>query len=339
VQVTPYKDGFFWLWGDTNIAGYPLGNFQTTAGTSPGPGKPGCRGDTGIAFRYFTDGDDRKHVRKMVPLKEPGPVWLFGLLTVDRDGKETVLAHYTRHKSLAEIVEHGLVRFDDDAGTFVKVSTLEAANTWRFPRGNALRKDDYFYFASPFLHTRVKATWEAITDPKQYEAFVLDVEKGEYAWRRDAAPTTQADEQKLRTGGKLAADRAHYDVTDVASGAPVVIHGASVAWNAHRKKWLLIGVAMGGKGSPSLLGEVWYAEADAPTGPWRKAIKIASHPRYSFYNPRHHPFLDEAGGRVIYFEGTYTHTFSGNPNPTPRYDYNQVMYRLDLDDARLKALR
>jgi hypothetical protein len=38
---------------------------------------------------------------------------------------------------------------------------------------------------------------------------------------------------------------------------------------------------------------------------------------------------------VIYFEGTYTQTFSGNPEATPRYDYNQIMYRLDLDDPRL----
>jgi hypothetical protein len=45
--------------------------------------------------------------------------------------------------------------------------------------------------------------------------------------------------------------------------------------------------------------------------------------------------LDKENGRIIYFEGTYTTTFSGNPNPTPRYDYNQVMYRLDLSDRRL----
>src|SRR5207237_2155347 len=37
----------------------------------------------------------------------------------------------------------------------------------------------------------------------------------------------------------------------------------------------------------------------------------------------------------IFFEGTYSHTFSGSPEPTPRYDYNQVMYRLDLADPRL----
>jgi hypothetical protein len=45
--------------------------------------------------------------------------------------------------------------------------------------------------------------------------------------------------------------------------------------------------------------------------------------------------FDQKGGRVIYFEGTYTAEFSGNTDPTPRYDYNQIMYRLDLADGRL----
>ena len=45
--------------------------------------------------------------------------------------------------------------------------------------------------------------------------------------------------------------------------------------------------------------------------------------------------FDKEGGRIIFFEGTYTTTFSGNPDPTPRYDYNQVMYQLDLSDPRL----
>src|SRR5262249_9438325 len=85
----------------------------------------------------------------------------------------------------------------------------------------------------------------------------------------------------------------------------------------------------------SYLGEVWYAEADTPTGPWAYAVQVATHPRYDFYNPRQHPTFDQAGGRLIYFEGTYSHTFSGNQNPTPRYDYNQLMYRLDPADPRL----
>jgi len=55
-----------------------------------------------------------------------------------------------------------------------------------------------------------------------------------------------------------------------------------------------------------------------------------THNHYSFYNPVQDAFFDQDGGRIIYFEGTYTGTFSRNEDFTPRYDYNQIMYRLDL---------
>src|SRR5689334_337736 len=71
-------------------------------------------------------------------------------------------------------------------------------------------------------------------------------------------------------------------------------------------------------------------------GPWVYARKVVTHDDYTFYNPRQHPFFDQQGGRRIYFEGTYVTTFASDKAvPTPRYDYNQMMYRLDLDDARL----
>ena len=105
--------------------------------------------------------------------------------------------------------------------------------------------------------------------------------------------------------------------------------------NAYRQRWVLIAVQYGGK--PSFLGEVWYSEASAPVGPFLHAVKIATHDHYSFYNPTQHPFFDEDGGRRIYFEGTYASTFSGRKDRTPHYDYNQILYRLDLSDPRLKG--
>jgi hypothetical protein len=63
--------------------------------------------------------------------------------------------------------------------------------------------------------------------------------------------------------------------------------------------------------------------------------KIVTHSDYTLYNPKHHPYFDQESGRIVYFEGTYADTFSGAKFPTPRYNYNQVMYRLDLADERL----
>jgi len=85
----------------------------------------------------------------------------------------------------------------------------------------------------------------------------------------------------------------------------------------------------------SFLGEIWYAEADTPLGPWVYARKIVTHDKYTFYNVKQHPYFDKENGRVIFFEGTYTTFLSGAPEPTPRYDYNQIMYKLDLADQRL----
>ena len=90
-------------------------------------------------------------------------------------------------------------------------------------------------------------------------------------------------------------------------------------------------------GSSSYLGEIFMAAADAPEGPWVHARKIVTHDNYAFYNVAQRDFFDEDGGRLIYFEGTYTNTFSGTEVETPFFNYNQIMYRVDLADPRLLA--
>jgi len=127
-------------------------------------------------------------------------------------------------------------------------------------------------------------------------------------------------------------------MTDIDSRKPITPHGGSVCWNQWRQRWIMIFNQL--KGEQSYLGEVWYAEAPTPAGPWTCAKKIITHNRYSLYNPKQHPYFDRDNGRIIYLEGTYSTTFScDEKEATPRYDYNQLMYRVDLSDARLKDLR
>jgi hypothetical protein len=141
------------------------------------------------------------------------------------------------------------------------------------------------------------------------------------------------EQRRLVREGALSERDAPYLLVDVEGGAGVTPHAGSLAWNAHRRRWIaLFGQAAA---TPSFLGEIWFAEADSPTGPWAFARRVVTHDRMTFYNPVHHPFLDSDAGRVIRFEGTYTTTFSAAPAPTPRYEYNQILYRLDLADARL----
>jgi hypothetical protein len=123
------------------------------------------------------------------------------------------------------------------------------------------------------------------------------------------------------------------NLVSAADGKAVKLHSGSVAWNAWRKRWVTI--FMQTQGKPSPWGEIWYAEAASPLGPWGKAVKVLSHDNYTFYNPRAHPEFTLEDSPVLLFEGTYTQEFSNHPEPTPRYDYNQILYRLDLDDPRL----
>ncbi|MBI1369560.1 MAG: hypothetical protein GC162_13010 [Planctomycetes bacterium] len=299
VQTAIYHDRIYWFWGDTNRPEYPLGQFSTSGATSEMP--PKIDPSSGVNLQYFTD--KTGFSRPMIPLGKPGVVWIDGVVTVpDKDGRERLVCHYSRRKSLAEELEQGVAVFDDESEVFKPVVELPL-DAKLHPRGHAFIVTEgdakFIYFADPTAKVRVRATYEAMIDPAAYEA----IPGGD-------DPMT----------------------TDAATGKPVKLHAGSICWNAYRKKWIMIANQIGGT---SILGEVWYSEADAPSGPWKSAVKIVTHDQYSFYNPVQHDFFDEQDGRIIYFEGTYAATFSGNDHPTPRYDYNQMMYRLDLADERL----
>ena len=136
--------------------------------------------------------------------------------------------------------------------------------------------------------------------------------------------------------GHLSRDDAPVGLVDFETGVDVKLHRSSVHWNEFRQKWIMIGNESAGNGS--FLGEVWFAEAPTPEGPWKNAIKIATHGdptgelggSYSFYNPTQLPFFDEEGGRYVHFHGTYSTNFFDSAPETPLYEYNQVAYRLDL---------
>lgn len=273
-----------------------------------------------------------------MPSDQPGALWIFGLLTIEDQGRERLFGGYTRQQQLGKILEQGIAEYDDQAGIFRKATEARAGDFWHTPHGHAVRHQEFIYFTGPFAHTRVLAQADAVKDPAQYESYCFDTATQQWAWKKSTTPTTQQQEQQMRRDGTMKQTSAAYLMQD-ATGQSINMHGSSIQWNAWRNKWILIGVQSGKKSDPSALGEVWYSESDAITGPWRSAVKIASHPRYTFYNPVQHAFLQREGGKILYFEGTYTKQFSGNTEATMRYDYNQLMYRLDLSDQRLQPAR
>jgi len=357
VMATPYRGKIYWFYGDTERPGYPLGQFATSGATSPLPGKGGLDPDRGVDLTYWTDAAGFS--RPMLPLPGfGGPVWVGGVFTLKEGaGGERLYTHFSHLGHDGKTAEQGLAVFDDAKALFEPVC--------RFPLDAPLYPDGqpfymvvsgqpYLYFQSKstqaFPLGRVHADEKHVTDAQACEAFTclalgareagadtrLDrAADGKliYAWKADTAALGYDTQQALIASGKMKPEEVLTPLRDIETDAPIHSHGGSAFWNAYRKRWVMVSGQAGG--TSSYLGELWFAEADTPVGPWVYARKIVTHDHYTFYNPTQHPFLDQDDGRLIYFEGTYTDTYSGNADLTPRYNYNQIMYRLALDDPRL----
>ena len=365
VQAAVYRGKAYFLWGDTSQLRYPLGNFSTTGATAPLPGKGGTDPSVGIVLTYFND-PESGFTKKMVPLPGKGMVWTDGLLTVkDESGRERMLAHASRMQDLGTRLERGLIEFDDASQVFKKI--VDVPLDTRLAPGNhpfraTVDGQEYFYFPVPYPCVRVRADFKSVTDLSAYEAYTCLAEgasvdlsapkfdrddggKLRFSWKKKTPPLEPREFDELVKKQVIKREELPFRLRDVDGGKDVLLHGGSVYWNDYRKKYVMIALELQGA---SMLGEIWYAESAKPEGPWGAARKIVTHRRdvgsdlskrvdtQDLYNPVQHPFFDQEGGKIIYFEGTYTTGFSGNPVQTPRYDYNQMMYRLDLSDPRLK---
>jgi len=332
VYTCLYRGRLFWMWGDTGRPSYPLGHFATAGAVSDLPEHGGLDPAIGINLKYYVD--ENGFSKKMCPLKERGMVWADGLLTVkDNEGRQRMIAKFDRLINMGDIRERGLLVFNDETKTFEPL----------------VRSGDIDFLPFPAC-MRVRAEWNDVIDPNHYEVLTalepkktagqraprLDLGKSEtpYRWIPFDQLTGNDTSAKTSVIEALKKEKKNVHLYDIESGSKIIPHGGTVYFNAYRQRWVAIFVQQFGESS--FLGEVWYAEADTPVGPWAYARKIATHNKYSFYNPKQHPFFDKDDGRVLFFEGTYSFTFSGTAeNATPRYDYNQIMYRLNVDDPRL----
>lgn len=185
---------------------------------------------------------------------------------------------------------------------------------------------EYIYFTAPYPAIRVRADWKSYLDLSSYEGFTclapgtryggkdqvqLDRDASgrlAWAWKRDTPPLNPKDQEDLIAAGKMKREESPLRLQDADGGKPILLNNCSCFWNDYRQRYIMIASeAMGA----TMLGEVWYSEADQPEGPWVQARKIITHANkkgdaHDFYNPTQHPFFDQAGGRVTldcYFEG------------------------------------
>jgi hypothetical protein len=352
-----YDRKLYWFYGDTNKVSYALGNFATTGATTVLPEK--IDPSAGFNLKYFVGPDGS--VRPMAPIGGEGAVWLSGLVVLpDESGRQQMLAFFTRLRGLGRVLEKGFVVYNQANEVFDKLKSV-ALDPPLFPEGHPFRVkenngSEYLYFAAHYPAVRVKADWKSYLDLGSYEGYTclkpgtryvskdhvqLDRDpagKLRWAWKRGTPPLGPKEQQELITAGKMKREESPFRLRDADSGKPILLNNCSCFWNPYRKRYIMIASESFGA---TMLGEIWYSECDRPEGPWVQARKIITHASkkgdaHDFCNPTQHPFFDQEGGRVIYLEGTYVNTFSGNPHPTPYYEYNQIMYRLDLSDPRLK---
>jgi hypothetical protein len=324
-------------------------DFYSSGATSELPGNGGLDPNVGIDLNYFVN--ETGFSRAMAPLPGAGLKWVFWMMTVaDEQGRERLIAQYERMGQAGKAAERGLVLFNDETQQFEKLVQF-ALKLPLHPNGRPFRVnvngEAYYYFAVLYpdnAFVRVRAEFAHLKDQRTYEAFTCLVPGSRYnkassqlerradgslvwGWKANTDAISYERERELIKVGKMPARAAWFQLQDVLTGAAVPTYSGSVQWNEFRRRWVML--------AQKNVGEIWFAEADTPVGPWVYARRIVGHDRYTFYLPVQHPFFDQDGGRVIFFEGTYTNLFSGNAAQTPRYDYNQIMYRLRLDDARL----
>jgi hypothetical protein len=304
VQLAEHEGKLFWGWGDTSLPQYPLGLFHMLGATTDLKPLTSFEPPLKLSYDYFRNSEGKP--RSVAQMPGPGPTWLSGFASLpDENGKHHLVASYVKIKGTLAAYECGLCVWDEVSQNFKfhkKLWTLSKTEPKQppMPEGHSvLWKDDqgveWLLVGDPFPRLKFKPTFATWEDPAQWQS--LEPQK---------------------------------EVPTATGGEPVTLHRGSIAWNAYRKRWVSVFTQAFGKSS--IFGEIWYAEADSPLGPWGNAVKVVTHNNYTFYNPRLHPELTDAASPILLFEGTYTATFADRPNPTPRYDYNQVLYRLDLNE-------
>jgi hypothetical protein len=346
VLTAEYKGELFWVWGDTKLAEQPIFSFLAPGATSALPGSGGLDPEVGVDLEYFTD--ETRQAVGLAPKLGPGPMWLGQLVALeDTNGNEQLFARYSRMQGFTA-VETGILRFNDASQRFEKI--YDESNG-AFPgRGEPFKLNvdsiDYVYLGR---HTRFEANADALVDPDRHQVYTpINPDSGEVEFLWDGTANFQ-----WRPGGTVVTNdllnpelHPWNHVRRVDDGGRIWVSGSGgpfgsegmgrgrALWNPHRNRFVWIAQTVG---QGSAFGELFYMEADTPMGPWVYAGKIVSHSHdgYSFYNPRHHPYLSPDQGKTVYLEATYTTLLTDIKDYTPRYAYNQIMYKLDVDDARV----
>ncbi|KAL9653185.1 hypothetical protein ABK040_009491 [Willaertia magna] len=318
-----YKNKYYWFWGDTNAISNFLGNFYVTGGFSDFNELKRNTLSISPNITYFINKENGfvKGLTKIEPLNLP--TWL----TAPFVYQDKLYACFMKPNQNMEIIKRGMLQWDDVNNQFNHLFDYKD-NQYSFPPDGShakvyngyepnmiyfgfnfpmVKTDNYLQLNNYFSFTPLKANTSNID--LNNLIFDRDELTGKliYSWKRNTSPLSPTDMFKLVMNGKLKQEECYWlQLKSATDGEAIIAQAGSVSYNSFRD-----------------------SEGLSPIGPFNYAVKIVTHNSQSFYNPKQHDELDELNGRVIYFEGTYANTFS-NAQPTPRYNYNQIMYKLDL---------
>lgn len=222
----------------------------------------------------------------------------------------------------------------------------------------------HIVFSGLAPNRRVAAHPEAIVDIERYESFTcfrqgvrvssktfqvqpdqLDRDSRgrlRYRWRGQTSPVGPHEQAMLVEAGHLEPEERWIVFRDVRTGRELIHQHHSLQWNPYRQRYAgLFTCRLASESRPAStegiqgLNQTWYGEADTLLGPWAYLEKVVDVGDYAYYNPLYNPYFHEQGGRILFFEGTYTRFMDATAPMRPRDNYNQVVHRLDLDDPRV----
>src|SRR5205085_5912333 len=90
-----YRGKMFWAWGDTTLANYPLGIFDTLSGTTAIQPLQTFEPPLKLKFEYFTDAKGK--LRGVAKMPGDGPTWITAYTSLpDRKGTPHLVGSYMK---------------------------------------------------------------------------------------------------------------------------------------------------------------------------------------------------------------------------------------------------
>ncbi len=322
VQRAALGTKVLWCWRQALLSNERNPSLNVVGAWSDHPEHGGLDPTQGIHYSYHTSGSDQAH--SLLTADEPGGIWMEGLTSVpDESGKLQLVAHYTREGTKGERAEHGIAIWTEQK-RFERIVILGDEYEWQFPAGQCVTRRgedaEWCYFAAPFCRVRCPARLDAVRNPGSYQALAWDRNQQKHTWQQERPPLTQREESVGVADGSITQPLTQ--VENATTRRPVSIQESSIEWNPHHRCYVMI--------ASSADGDLWFSESPHIQGPWKNAIRILSADPGKCAAPVQHPFMNQEGGRIIWFETAYLES------SLPRYDGTELMYRLDLADLRLK---